>query len=1292
MHAPPQQPAFASSSSGFGLHRPSAQHPQDTIRQQDRESDDEVFSETFGDPQRRQSTTTRVELPDIPENPTADQTNTAIFKILREQVKINSKLTNRGATLPVQLPFFHGRANENVRTWLFQVDQVFRAKKISDEEGLYYVASCLKEAALHWYQNQCAQDKFGDPFNSSVEFAKAIADAFEPPHYQQILRRQLRSLRQKDSVQKYVYEFRNILGQIEDMGALDQVMHFVDGLKQATRIEVNYKAPNTLEEAITAAISYDTARFGPARVYLPNSQSYPTYKNKPHQSRDDGGIRPMELDRVEMNKNQSGKTKRSTAELETFKKEGRCFQCGKAGHLARNCPTRSQGNGKAMANVLEAGGAPHTPAGRNQSKRSFGKEIPETKDMSLSGKTRAFQQAKEHPIWTRTGGEIGDQKQAPNSGPESGKPYFPDLEISAPGAPKTPISGEKTPTTPKLREKATPPTKNTRPSPSTHLDMGTWKPAEKWETEEWSTMGQYCKWCQTRADGHHLHYLKKKSICPVCHEEHQRYFPRCPSLPFEEYTPGEDWPTEDNQLATATETVSDTQARESLIKYQGTIVGKPAQILIDSGASQNFLDKDFVQKHHLKIFKNSGQPTVEMANGEALSCEGKTKDLDLKIQDYQVKTSFSILPLGKYDAILGKPWLFDANPTINWRKNQVIIETWDDRWVLQGRQEDAQPEVQLCDDTLISRQQIAKMVDSSEVLAVFAKPESTPTHQKLPPRFEALLKEFEDIFPEELPAGLPPKRVVDHEIPLQPGITPPSRPIYQLSRPEMEELTSKLEDFTKKGYIRPSTSPYGAPVVFAGKKDGGLRFCLDYRALNKYTIKNKYPLPRIDDLFSQLQGSKVFSKIDLRDGYYQIRMKPEDIHKTAFRTPRGHWEWVVMPMGLTNAPATFMAMMDDIFRPLLDKCALTYLDDTLVHSKDEDSHLQDLRKVFLLMRKHKLYAKKSKCEFNQSSVGFLGSVVSENGLEVDPHKIDAIKNWPVPKNIHELRSFLGLTNFYRRFVDKFSQIASPLTFLLSKTTPYSWTNDQQKALEHLKNSLITAPVLAIPDPNLPFTVTTDASDIALGAVLSQDQGKGDQPVAFESRKLSPAEKKYSVHEKELLAIIHALKVWRVYLEGNRITIITDHASLEYLQTQHTLSRRQVRWLETLQAQDFVIKYRPGKDNVVADALSRIPEVNAITTLQVLEEVQANIREGYGQDSYFGPILQELQEGPHDPKMQTRVARFKNQAGLLYFVQDPDNHRLCIPHHKDLRVQILHDHHDAPIAGHLGVDKTYEGVA
>ena len=275
-----------------------------------------------------------------------------------------------------------------------------------------------------------------------------------------------------------------------------------------------------------------------------------------------------------------------------------------------------------------------------------------------------------------------------------------------------------------------------------------------------------------------------------------------------------------------------------------------------------------------------------------------------------------------------------------------------------------------------------------------------------------------------------------------------------------------------------------------------------------------------------------------------------------------------------------------------------------------------MREVFQILRKHQLYAKITKCDFLKKQVEFLGHVVSDRGLAVDPHKIEAIQHWPQPANIHELRSFLGLATYYRKFVQNFSKLATPLTNLLSKEKAYNWTQAQDDAFGQLKKALTSTPVLALPDPNLPFIVTTDASDTAIGAVLSQDQGKGDQPIAFESRKLSPAELNYPIHEKELKAIVHALIVWRIYLEGRPFTVITDHASLEYLPTQQKLSRRQVRWMELLQSYDFTIRYRPGKTNVVADALSRIPESNATSTVVQISKEQ--VRRGYPLDNYFGP--------------------------------------------------------------------------
>jgi hypothetical protein len=281
-----------------------------------------------------------------------------------------------------------------------------------------------------------------------------------------------------------------------------------------------------------------------------------------------------------------------------------------------------------------------------------------------------------------------------------------------------------------------------------------------------------------------------------------------------------------------------------------------------------------------------------------------------------------------------------------------------------------------------------------------------------------------------------------------------------------------------------------------------------------------------------------------------------------------------------------MTLMNDIFREYLDQFVVIYLDDILIYSKTEQEHLQHVQQVLDILRKHQLYAKLSKCEFFQRRVEYLGHYISDQGVAVDDRKVAAIKEWPAPSNVSEVRSFLGLANYYRKFVKGFSGIAAALTALLHKDKPFKWDHEEKDAFNRLKQQLTEAPVLLLPDPTKSFVVTTDASDFAIGAVLSQNQGRGEQPIAYESRKMSPAELNYPVHEKELLAIVHALRTWRTYLEGQKFTIVTDHASLEYIKSQSHLSRRQARWLETLQAMDFDVRYQPGKMNVVADALSR----------------------------------------------------------------------------------------------------------
>ncbi|CAI7932355.1 unnamed protein product, partial [Closterium sp. NIES-54] len=363
--------------------------------------------------------------------------------------------------------------------------------------------------------------------------------------------------------------------------------------------------------------------------------------------------------------------------------------------------------------------------------------------------------------------------------------------------------------------------------------------------------------------------------------------------------------------------------------------------------------------------------------------------------------------------------------------------------------------------------------------------------------------------------------------------------------------------------------------------------------LNKQTIKNKYPIPRIEDLLDQLRGATVFSKLDLRSGYWQIRMGDNSIHKTAFRTRYGSYEYLVMPFGLTNAPATFQAKMNHIFRPLLDECVVVYLDDILIYSRDMKHHIEHLRHVFEILRQEKFYVKLSKSEFALKKVQFLGHMVSAQGVHVDPKKIEAVRTWKTPKNVKEHQQFLGFANYYNRFVPQYAKIATPLTNLLKKNTPFKWEDVHQQAMEQLKTALTSAPILILPDPEKDYVIEADASDQAVGAVLMQDQGKGLQPIAYLSKELHGAELNYPIHNKEALAIITAFKTWRCYLEGRKTTVYTDHCSLKYLKTQPTLSRRQVRWIDFLETHfDYDIVDKPGHKNK-ADALSRPGHVAAI---------------------------------------------------------------------------------------------------
>ncbi|GJY42709.1 putative reverse transcriptase domain-containing protein [Tanacetum coccineum] len=351
-----------------------------------------------------------------------------------------------------------------------------------------------------------------------------------------------------------------------------------------------------------------------------------------------------------------------------------------------------------------------------------------------------------------------------------------------------------------------------------------------------------------------------------------------------------------------------------------------------------------------------------------------------------------------------------------------------------------------------------------------------------------IVRDFSEVFPDDL-SGLPPVRELEFRVDLIPGASPVVKSPYRLAPSEMLELSNQLKELQEKGFIRPSHSPWGAPVLFVKKKDGAMRMCIDYRELNKLTIKNRYPLPRIDDLFDQLQGACCFSKIDLRSGYHQLRVREEDIPKTAFRTRYGHFEFTVMPFGMTNAPAIFMDLMNRVCKPYLDKFVIVFIDDILIYSKSEEEHEVHLKTILDLLKKEKLYAKFSKCEFWLKEVQFLGHVVNHDGIHVDPSKVESVKNWKTPESSTEIRSFLGLAGYYRRFIENFSKIAKPLTLLTQKNKTYVWGDEQEEAFCILNEKLCNAPVFITPDG--PTTLWSIVMHQNYGFGVANAEGQSD---------------------------------------------------------------------------------------------------------------------------------------------------------------------------------------------------------
>ncbi|KAD4385578.1 hypothetical protein E3N88_25747 [Mikania micrantha] len=695
-----------------------------------------------------------------------------------------------------------------------------------------------------------------------------------------------------------------------------------------------------------------------------------------------------------------------------------------------------------------------------------------------------------------------------------------------------------------------------------------------------------------------------------------------------------------------------------------------ASILFDTGADKSFISTKFEHVVNQKSTPLTEIYTIELANGKLLTARKILKGCVLSYDGHSFYLDLIPIQLGSFDVVIGMDWLSKHQAEIQCHLKIVRVP------LPNGGALEIQGEIASRKLHLISAMKARKYL-KKECQAFLAHIKVKDQEEKkigdIP-----IVRDFPEVFPDELP-GLPPVRQVEFRIDLIPGAAPIAKTPYRLAPSEMQELSSQLQELLDQGFIRPSFSPWGAPILFVKKKDGSFRMCIDYRELNKVTIKNRYPLPRIDDLFDQLQGSRHFSKIDLRSGYHQLRIHEDDIPKTAFRTRYGHYEFLVMPFGLTNAPAVFMDLMNRVCKPYLDKFVIVFIDDIIIYSQNEEDHKQHLKLVLQLLAKEKLYAKFSKCEFWLKEVHFLGHVVNDKGIQVDPSKIEAVEKWEAPTTPTEIRQFLGLAGYYRRFIENFSKIAKPLTMLTQKEQKYNWGREQEEAFQLLKHKLCQAPILSLPDGTDNFVVYCDASHQGLGCVLMQK----DKVIAYASRQLKVHEKNYTTHDLELGAVIFALKIWRHYLYGTKCIIYTDHKSLQHILDQKMLNMRQRRWVELLNDYDCDIRYHPGKANVVADALSRKERIKPVRVralgMTIQTSLKTQILEAQKEALKAKELKEELLCGA-EKRLELK------EDDVLYFQE-----RMWVPELNNIRELIFHEAHKSKYSVHPGADKMYKDL-
>ncbi|XP_019416449.1 PREDICTED: uncharacterized protein LOC109327750 [Lupinus angustifolius] len=736
---------------------------------------------------------------------------------------------------------------------------------------------------------------------------------------------------------------------------------------------------------------------------------------------------------------------------------------------------------------------------------------------------------------------------------------------------------------------------------------------------------------------------REKGLCFRCDEPFTRDH-RCKNRQFRMLILEEEEEDEEERGENSIETSEVHDLRLSLCsmsgftttrswKVEGMLNRRKVVVLIDCGASHNFIAHEVVQELRLSV-QNTPSYVVEVGDGRKVKCRGKCAHLSFQIQNLEVTQDFYLFSLKGVDLVLGLEWLSGLGEVqADFGKLELTIK--------QG-----QKSIRITGDPALAKTEVSYgallQVIRAEGEGLIMRCESSDPRdggiESTPIRMLPVLEDFEELFTD--PTGLPPVRRQDHAIHLVEGATIPNIRPYKYPHYQKTEIEGLVMEMLASGVIQHSISPYSSPVILVKKKDGGWRFCVDYRALNRVTIPNKFPIPIIEELLDEIGGATVFTKLDLKSGYHQIRMRSEDVEKTAFRTHEGHYEFVVMPFGLTNAPSTFQALMNEVLRPYLRRFALVFFDDILVYSPDEESHERELREVLTALRTHALKINRKKCSFAKPSLEYLGHIISRSGVAADESKVATMSSWPIPRDVKSLRGFLGLTGYYRRFVQGYGRIAKPLTELLKKDN-FAWTDETTQAFQTLKEAMVSLPRLAVPDFSKTFVLETDASSKGIGAVLMQE----GRPLAFWSKGLSARSQQKSVYERELMALVQAVQKWKHYLLGRHFIIRTDQRSLKFLTEQRLFSEEQFKWAVKLIGLDFEIQFKPGRENTVADALSRKAYYSALSVINVgdaegwFQEVQ--------QEPKWRKVVQDLAENPEShPGFQFQSGRLLYKGSVV----------------------------------------------